>query len=46
MLLVDERNQEKFERYIRVFVPMRTEVYLKFMGITDIKTVPEDDEWI
>jgi hypothetical protein len=46
MLLVDERNQEKFERYIRVFVPMRTAVYLKFMGITDVKEVPEEDEWI
>ncbi|MCR5249854.1 MAG: hypothetical protein K6E50_04545 [Lachnospiraceae bacterium] len=46
MLLVDERNQEKFERYIRSYVPMRTEVYLKFMGITDIKEMPEDDEWM
>lgn len=46
MLLVDERNQEKFERYIRAYVPMRTETYLKFMGITDIKEMPEDDEWM
>ena len=46
MLLVAERNQEKFERYIRNYVPMRTEVYLKFMGITDIKEMPEDDEWM
>ena len=46
MLLVAERNQEKFDRYIRAYVPMRTEVYLKFMGITDIKKMPEEDEWI
>ena len=46
MLLVDARNQEKFEKYIRDFIPMRTEVFLKFMGITDIKKMPEDDEWI
>ena len=25
---------------------MRTETYLKFMGITDIKEMPEEDEWM
>ena len=46
MLLVNERNQEKFNTYIRKYVPMRTETYLKFMGITDIKEIPEEDEWM
>ena len=46
MLLCAERNQEKFNTYIRKYVPMRTETYLKFMGVTDIKEMPEEDEWM
>ena len=46
MKLVSERNQKKYEKFIRDFIPMRTATYLKFMGISDIKKMPEDDEWM
>ena len=46
MKLCNSRNQEKFNKFIRKFIPMRTETFLKFMGITDVKEIPEEEEWI
>lgn len=46
MPMVSERNKEKLIAFIHDFIPVKTETFLKFKGYTDIKNVPEPDDWI